>query len=459
MTYTSLALLFIALSLLWSSCYHTALYLLSRSGKRQCISMNMMNMTSIAERISIIIPAKNEPIDVLLRSIRSIAEYAKNLRSDVEVIAVLDDPIDRVRGIVKVVNFETRNHNIVIVARSFGAHGRNGAIVDGMKMARGDRLLVLDADCIVDSKVLSDVSACNAICVSPWRSYTVYSTFVEEAMAFLTNYGSWLLYEKRYSANLFLYPLGAGTVISRDLAKQIGYWPRDAIQDDLRLGTILAKLGIEPLLLCSKTRVSVPPTLSAVRIQQSRWAFGSADILRRFGTLILKSRISALKRVEAFIYITQPLMSIPSTIGFILGIVAALTESNVALFGDPYTQLSIYLITFSMVLEGLIIMRYAAYERLDKRKAVFLMGRISAITTIMTPIVALYTILGLVGFKIPYRITPKSLEKRFIDISIPIFFIIALLTLVPSIIGENLSMVFLGLTELTIAIYALKRLT
>jgi len=456
MLYTSLALLLIALSLLWSSCYHAILYLLGKDDRRQCISMNVGGLT---KRISIVIPAKNEPIDVLLRSIRSIAGYSKYLESGVEVIAVLDDPIDRVREIVKTVSFETRHRNIVIVARSFGAHGRNGAIVDGMKMARGDKFLVIDADCIVDSKVLNDALACDAVCVSPWRSYTVYSTFVEEAMAFLTNYGSWLLYEKRYSANFFLYPLGAGTVIVRDLAKRIGYWPRDAIQDDLRLGTILAMLGIEPLMLCSKVKVSVPPTLSAVRIQQSRWAFGSADILRRFGILILKSRIPALKRVEALIYIMQPLMSIPSAIGFILGIVAALTESHVALLGHPYTQLSVCLIAFSMLLEGLIIMRYVTHEKLDKRWAVFLMGRTSVITTIMTPIVAFYTILGLIGLRIPYRVTPKSLEKRSIDISIPIFFTIALLTLIPSIVSENLSMLFLGLIELTIAIYALKRLT
>ena len=278
-------------------------------------------------------------------------------------------------------------------------------------------------------------------------------------MAFLTNYGSWLLYEKRYSANFLLYPLGAGTVIVRDLAKRIGYWPKDAIQDDLRLGTMLAKLGIEPLLLCSRIKVSVPPTLSAVRIQQSRWAFGTTDILRRFGGLILRSCIPAIKRVEAFIYITQPLMSIPSTIGFILGIVAALTESHIALFSGLYSQIGICLIAFSMLLEGLVVMHYVAYEMLNKRKAFFLMGRMSAITTIMTPIIAFYAILGLVGLKIPYRITPKSLEKRFADISILIFLAIALLTLIPSIIRENLSMVFLGLIELTIAIYALKRLT
>ncbi len=453
MLFTVLALSLIAISLLWSSCYHATIYLASMRAKRYCVS----NGDSIAARLSVVIPAKNEPIEVLVRSLRSFVDNARDIRA--EAVLVLDDPIDRVHEVLKKLCRVIHSENVVVVARLAGRHGRNGAIVDGMMLSLGEKLMVIDADCIIDKEVLREASLCESVCIARWKPYVVYSTFVEEAMAFLTDYGSWLLYRRRNAAGLFLYPLGAGTTLTRDLAQRLGYWPRDAIQDDIRLGTILAKLGIEPVLLCSRIWVSVPPTLDAVRVQQSRWAFGTCDVLRRFGKLVILSDMPLRKRIEAYFYMMQPLASIPGVAGFGLGVAAALIESNLPLFGDMQTSLCIAAIALSMAIESIIVLRFVEEEKWSRERALFLMGRMSAIMTLVSLAVAVYSLLGLIGVRLPYRITPKSFEKRNIpDVTVLAMLGIALATLIPSTLNMNVPIALLGLSELAVAIYALKRL-
>ncbi|MEM2925597.1 MAG: polyprenol monophosphomannose synthase [Methanocellales archaeon] len=92
--------------------------------------------------ISIIVPTYNERgnIEVLIKKIFEVAEQSK---FDLEVIVVDDDSPDQTWRIAEDLKSQYKNLQVL---RRLGKKGLASAVIDGLKIARGDIIGVMDAD-------------------------------------------------------------------------------------------------------------------------------------------------------------------------------------------------------------------------------------------------------------------------------------------------------------------------
>jgi len=401
---TLLALALTLSGLAWSSVYSTSIYVAAR-GKE-------VPRYEIAKEstLSIVVPARGEPIELLSRTL---VHNSRSCEGKGEVIAVLDDPIQRVKRLLVALESAGYPRNLVVIARLNGSGGRNGAMNDGARIARSDLVMVVDSDVLVSKEVVEEATMCPDVCVAPWKSYAVFDTRVEQATRFATDLGTWVFYVLKWRVGLFVYPLGAGTAIRRSVLESIGFWRTDVVQDDMWLGVELAHRGIAPRLLNSFVRVTTPPTLEAAAVQLSRWCYGSIDVLKRFGRRVVRSPLPLLQKLEALMYIAQPLQSLVAFAGLLLGVVACILNGSQSLF-DPQYLACFLVFAASSAAYSMIAKDFARSwgEKLFEEKTPFLMGRYSAITATLLPILAASTLSALLGLRYRYRVTPKSVESK-----------------------------------------------
>lgn len=434
------------------SLFHTSLYpaliLVKACRKRSLESIN----TRTDRSLTIIIPSKNEPLDILLENIYRI----EKMKHYDEIIIVLDDDMEYVQRLISSISSDFFVKNI-IVTRVNGYGGRNGALTDGAKMALAQNILTIDVDTIPTEDFLYNARRCEDVCIGIWRPYVEINTRVEESMAYITRFGSWIFYELRSRLNLFLYPLGAGTVIDKHILKKIGFWRTDVVQDDIWLGYELIERGIKPKLINKYIDIGVPRTLEGSRIQQCRWSYGALNIVSRFIGKILRSPIRLSEKIEALVYAIQPLASIYALASFFIALVASIYEKNIFL-----DAIYIIPIVFMIIVQSIVLNIYSlSIYDLRRWKRIYLSGRTGALYTLLSPILGYYALKGLLRMRQRYKITPKAAKlntKKFIDISEVIALILSLPTIIFSLINKNYVTLLISLPLALVAIYSLFRL-
>ena len=92
--------------------------------------------------ISIIIPAFNEEKSIE-STIRKIYQVLSTIHQDVEIIVVDDGSLDRTFEIISDLHKEFQNLKVLQFSRNFG---KEAAILAGLKAARGEAVITIDAD-------------------------------------------------------------------------------------------------------------------------------------------------------------------------------------------------------------------------------------------------------------------------------------------------------------------------
>jgi len=406
---TALSLSLVVAALLWNSIYNTVIYLTAaRSGKA-----GRGELGASRRSLVVVVPSRGEPIRILAETAARIARACRFIESRCEGLLVLDDDPDYVAKLLEELSRLRALDRVDIVLRVNGVGGRNGAMNDGVRLSSTELVMVVDADSRVSSSLIDEASRCPDVCVAPWRTYGLYGTRAEEAMRFATDLGTWVFYVLKSRTKLFVYPLGAGTIIDRRVLEDIGLWRTDVVQDDMWLGTELARRGLVPRVLNSHLGVSAPPTLDAAAIQLTRWSYGAVDVVVRFWRNIASSPLPPASKIEAYAYLLQPLQSVIGFAGLLLGIPAMLLERCSTIFVPEAIIPYAVFIAVSAVYAAIVRRFVESFgEELYRAKAPFLMGRSSAISATILPLLASSALCGLVGKRLRYRITPKEVGSR-----------------------------------------------
>lgn len=443
---TLLSYILFLLSLFFSS-FYPALIVAKAFRSRNVYTLN----PEIDKLVSIVIPSKNEPMEIALDRLSKLS----NTGCYDDVVLVLDDELEYVCGLVKSVEHSFFSKG-VIVARFNGFGGRNGALTDGALLALGENIAITDIDATPTEEFLCDARKCEDVCVGVWRPYVETRTRIEEGMAYVTRLGSWIFYELKSRAGLFIYPLGAGTVIDKNLLKSIGFWRFDVIQDDIWLGYELMYKGVRPKLINKYVDVGVPKTLSAARIQQCRWSYGALNVVSRFISKAVKAPMGLQNKVEAIIYSVQPTSCVLVLISLILAFLGSIVDRevtiNIALIAPILVALSI---------QSLILDMYGSKVlRLGRWKRLCLTGRASSIYTLLSPLLGYYALKGLLRIKYRYRITPKNrqISMKQIDIAEITALALSLPVVVFSLVNRNIVTLLIAFPLLLASIYSLIRL-
>jgi len=372
--------------------------------------------------LTVVIPIKNEPLDLVVRTVR---DGLRNLREadNVEILVISDDSEDYVEELAGKLPYR----NVRVIKRG-GGGGRSAALDYGFRLARGTYVMYVDADARlgpeISRKIISSLGN-HDVLVIPWRGYYSRRTKLGEALAYITTMYSFMYHTLRSALNLFVFPLGSGTIYKKEVLESVNGWGPRIIQDDIWLGTKLATKGIEPKVLNGcYLDVLVPCKYTAFRIQQCRWAYGTSEVLSKMFWRFVKAPISTIKKLEMIVYMLQPAVSIPVLASMLLATVAALSEGHVgilALINSPIAMALGVTIVVLTALYSIIEIRIARDLGLGSTKKIaFMMGRQAAFHSSLIPLLAIYSALGFIRKRIPYRITPKGSREDVLGIDTPL---------------------------------------
>ncbi|RLG86627.1 MAG: hypothetical protein DRO39_02670 [Thermoprotei archaeon] len=408
----TLATMFIPLAALFIMMgYHTVLalaYILVDNGSSS--ATNSKKVINNGVTLTVVVPIKNEPIELVVKSIE---HGLKNFRKSnpVEVLVVSDDTIGYVEELLR----KIKGSRVRVVKRS-GVRGRSSALDLGYGLAKGRYVLYLDVDSRVDPSTIENLLKAleeSVVVVIPWRSYCSRRTKLCEAIAFMTTIYSFLYYKARSALNLFVFPLGSGTAYRKSLLEKLGGWGPGIVQDDIWMGIRLASTGLKPKVLSEGfVDVLAPSKYTSLKIQQCRWAYGTSEALSRGLKALLTSPLRPLEKLEALLYLLQPAASIAMALTVVLAAAAAVVDRGVelgVLMRSPIAAGA------AATGAALIALYYASIATLADRlgysskwRVLCMLGRAAAFYSTLTPLLALYSILGFARLGIPYQVTPKA---------------------------------------------------
>ncbi len=258
------------------------LYLRSRRYKTRVIGKDQ-NL-----RVAAFVTSYNEDPEIVKGTLRSVKVALRN-RGDV---FLLDDSTDE--KIAKELSDFCKNNGIYYFHRSTRRGFKAGAINDALKQIddKYDLVAIFDADQRPTEDFFDEVLPYfkdeTIAFVQVPQKYTELRTKVAEGSRYQQNPFLYLIMQGRDYTSAF--SLGSGTVYRISVLKQVGYLDESSITEDVATSIKIHELGYQskyvnkPLIWYGE-----PPTdINAYFIQQSRWSFGSFQIIKK----ILKSDLS-----------------------------------------------------------------------------------------------------------------------------------------------------------------------
>lgn len=303
---------------------------------------------SIAEAptVTVQIPIYNEGMAVLplLKAVASF-DYPRD-RMDIQV---LDDSTDATSGIVcaKITRLRAEGLRISHIRRESRAGWKAGALDYGLRISDAEFVAVFDADFVPPSDYLRRALVDNSAFENPevafvqgrW-SYTNWDQSVltrTQAILLDRHFTIQKPYIKEKDGTTVFN--GSGGVLRRAAIDTVGGWSSDTLCEDLDLSYRFALngwTGVYDAGLASPSEI--PSTLAAFKLQQRRWAKGSAQCMRKLTADILQSTLLRDRSDDLFVmfgYIIHPVLLIYS----LLWPMVVLSSSAPTLLGIGQTAL------------------------------------------------------------------------------------------------------------------------
>jgi len=387
---------------------HTV-YILSSSYNREERNSLNARSPSRAKSMGIVVPVKNEPIELVRGCVAYLDRVLKDLDRDIALYIVSDDDekyVDKLRNSLK--GLELRLP--VVVVRRGGPGGRVAALNYALyDVVKEELMVILDVDARPSREFFEGLLECSEhsdVCVGHWVGYWTVGTRIARALAFSTDIAATALYKGRQSLGLLVFPLGSGTLFKTNVLKAVGGWEHGTLQDDVIIGMKLHGVGYR-ISYSSKAivRVLVPSSYRAFRIQQLKWAYGALESLK-YSFKYLSRKTGFLRSLEARLYTLQYLPAITTLLAST--IIPALA---IALSTD---------VTFpTLVIAGIVptiytlsILKTFRQKYGSSIRVLRILGTTSAIGLVVAPVVAKGVILGVLGKKLRAPVTPKGLKDR-----------------------------------------------
>ncbi len=397
--------------------------------------------------ISVIVPVKDEPEHIIIELIENLSKSLSRLRNVYEVLIVCDDPPEAALGLKKASEEHASRlglKNFRFLIRTEGPKGRAAALNYGILNSRYDLILFLDADSRIREdtipKLISCIESGHDVCVARWVGYSYRKTKLGISLTYSMKYVVDTLYKGRHNLGFMIFPLGTGTMYRKDVLLKVGLWEHNVIQDDMYMGTKLHGAGYlvgysdEALV-----EVSVPSSFRAFRVQQTRWAFGAIETLKKgyLKYVVKRSKdLGLLRLVEGALFLLQYTPLAGLSLSLIL--IPALS----ILFRYDLMRMNVYFLTaFSVMTIAYGLSIYESLEKLKLPKLRILrsMGSIAAFTVSISPHILTHTIKALLNNRISYVVTPKGEKERAIgrDMSLALFAAYLTATLLGNLIIGN----------------------
>ena len=230
-------------------------------------------------------------------------------------IQVLDDSTDTTSAIAraKCAALRERGLDIAYVHRKDRTGYKAGALAAGMKRAKGDFLLVFDADFVPKPGIVRDLidfftDPTIGMVQARWSHLNRDASLLTRCQAMLLDGHFVIEHAARNRSGRFFNFNGTAGMWRKAAIAAAGGWKHDTITEDMDLSYRAQLAGWK---FVYAPHVSAPAELpcdmNSFKGQQYRWAKGSVQTARKLLGAILRAPVSRKVKTEAFFHLTNNL--------------------------------------------------------------------------------------------------------------------------------------------------------
>lgn len=228
-------------------------------------------------------------------------------------IQVLDDSTDETVHIARetVERMQARGHNIVFMHRDNREGYKAGALEAGLKVAKGEFIVIFDADFVPPVDILDDIidyftDPKVGMVQARWEHINRDASLLTKTQAVLLDGHFVIEHAARNRSGRFMSFNGTAGAWRKSCIADAGGWQHDTLTEDLDLSYRAQMRGWEFVYLPHVTSpAELPPEMNSFKSQQHRWAKGGAQTCRKLLPKILKSRLPWRIKMEAFFHLTS----------------------------------------------------------------------------------------------------------------------------------------------------------
>jgi cellulose synthase/poly-beta-1,6-N-acetylglucosamine synthase-like glycosyltransferase len=276
-------------------------------------------------RVTVQLPLYNEMyvVDRLIESVSRIS-YPKELLE----IQVLDDSTDETTSIVEaaVARYREQGYDIHHLHRTDRGGFKAGALDAGLKVARGEFILIFDADFIAPADILEKTlghfqDPQVGMVQVRWGHINRDYSLLTQVQSVLLDGHFILEHGGRNRSGRFFNFNGTAGLWRRDVIADAGGWQHDTLTEDLDLSYRAQMRGWRFVFVQDVVSpAEVPVEMNAFKSQQHRWAKGSIQTCKKLLPRILASNLPRAIKTEAVFHLTAnfayPLMIVLSLLMF-----------------------------------------------------------------------------------------------------------------------------------------------
>lgn len=262
--------------------------------------------------VTVQLPVYNER-HVIARLIDAAA--ALDYPADRLEIQVLDDSTDETATIAaaRIAHHRALGVEIVHIRRPDRVGFKAGALAYGLEQARGEFVLILDADFVPAPdflRALIDPLADPAVGMvqARWSYLNRHRNLLTRVQAVLLDAHFMIEHRQRAARGLFFNFNGTAGIWRKQAIRDAGGWRADTLTEDLDLSYRAQLAGWRFVYLGEvECRSELPADMNAFKTQQHRWTKGSIEVMLRLLPSIWRAKLPLPVKIEATLHLTSNL--------------------------------------------------------------------------------------------------------------------------------------------------------
>jgi cellulose synthase/poly-beta-1,6-N-acetylglucosamine synthase-like glycosyltransferase len=305
----------------WTLCYIVVLLGLSFYGLHRYFiiylyfrhrKQNLKPESHFAELpvVTVQLPIYNERyvLERLLHAV-SLIDYPKEKLQ----IQILDDSTDETRDIAvrETERLRQAGFDAVCLQRAERVGFKAGALDVGLRQARGEFFLILDADFVPPPEILTETihyftDARVGMIQTRWQHLNRSYSWLTRAQAILLDGHLVLEQTARSTTGRFFNFNGTAGLWRKSCIQEAGGWQHDTLTEDLDLSYRAQLIGWRFVFLVDVvTPAELPVEMSAFKTQQHRWTKGSIQTCKKLLPRIWASKLPLWIKAEATVHLTS----------------------------------------------------------------------------------------------------------------------------------------------------------
>lgn len=259
--------------------------------------------------VTIQLPVYNERhvISRLLNAVEAI-----NYPQDKLQIQFLDDSTDDTTEIAatECARLEAEGFDIELIHRVDRTGFKAGALENGMKVAKGELIFILDADFVPDSEVLMEMvhfftDEKVGLIQTRWGHLNRNFNLLTRVQAMFLDGHLELEQTARNRSGRFFTFNGTAGIWRKSCIEDAGGWEHDTLTEDMDLSYRAQLNGWKFIFLNDvETPAELPVDMNGFKNQQHRWTKGSIQVCKKVLPAIWKSRFPLFIKLEATAHLT-----------------------------------------------------------------------------------------------------------------------------------------------------------